>query len=87
MKFAEEDYLNFSPYEGEDGEVSCRTVKLVKANKEHDCFFGLGSYGDGHKISKGDVYRYEKELIDGDFFGSYKVCVKCMDEYLTDLRD
>lgn len=85
-KYHDEDYLQFDPCEGDEAEISCRTVKLVKARKYHPCFFGLGQYGDKHVINLGETYRYEKALIDGSFFGEYKVCTPCMDKYLDEIN-
>lgn len=85
LKFNESDYIKFDPCEGDDGQVSCRTVKLVTARKEHPCFLGAAPYGDKHLIQRGDVYRSERALVDGDYWGNYKVCVPCMDKWLTDI--
>ena len=86
MKYAERDYLRFDPCEGDrDGDVRCRSVALVRARKEHPCFMAAGPCGDGHAIKPGDTYRDEKALIDGDYWGRYKVCVPCMDKWLADI--
>lgn len=85
MKYTEKDYINFDPFAGDDGEVTLSKVKIVKARKEHNCFYGLGSFGNGHKIQKGDTYRYQKALIDGDFFGEYRLCLTCMNKYLDEM--
>lgn len=85
LKFNDSDYIQFDPCEGDEGQVSCRTVRLVTARKEHPCFFGAAPYGDGHLIGRGDVYRYERALVDGDYWGTYKVCVPCMDKWLEDI--
>jgi hypothetical protein len=85
LKFNEADYIAFDPCEGEDAVVSCRTVRLVRARKERPCFFGSGQRGDGHLIRRGEVYRSERALVDGDYWGNYAVCVPCMDKWLTDI--
>lgn len=86
LEFDESDYLRFDPCEGDEGEITCRTVKLVHARKEHACFMGAGHYGDGHTIKPGDLYRYEKALVDGDFWGQYRVCVPCMNKWLHEIQ-
>lgn len=85
LKFNDSDYIQFDPCEGDDAAISCRTVRLVTARKSHHCFFGTGQYGDGHLIDPGHPYRYERALVDGDYWGTYRVCVPCMDKWLTDI--
>ena len=86
LAFPERDYLAFDPCEGDrDVDVRCRTVKMVRARKEHPCFLGAGSYGDGHTIKPGEMHRYETALVDGDYWGKYRVCVACMDKWLSEL--
>lgn len=47
-KHTEQEYVDADPFFGEETELTCRTVKLRKAKKEHQCF---GLYGDlGHGI-------------------------------------
>lgn len=85
LKFREQDYLRFDPCEGGEGKISCRTIRLVRAQKERPCFLGIAPYGDGHLIQPGDVYRSERALVVGDYWGNYAVCVPCMDKWLTDI--
>ncbi len=81
------DYIQFDPCEGDrDVDVRMRTVKLVVARKEHACFLGSGPYGDGHTIKPGDRYRFERALIDSDYWGQYRVCLPCMDKWLMEMR-
>lgn len=82
LKYTEDEYKNVDLFQGEESELSCVVVKMVRARKEHKCFGGLGDYGDGHVIHKGDLYRYESALVDGDFFGKYRLCIPCMDKWL-----
>jgi hypothetical protein len=83
--FPDQDYIAFDPCEGDrDVDVRLRTVKLVVARKEHSCFFGTGPYGDAHTIKSGDRYRYERALIDRDYWGQYRVCLPCMDKWLRE---
>lgn len=85
LKFDQAAYIRFDPCEGDDGCVTCRTVKLVRARKAHPCFLGTALGEDGHSIQPGDIYRSERALVDGDYWGSYAVCVPCMDKWLTDI--
>jgi hypothetical protein len=83
LAFPERDYLAYDPFDGDrDGDVRCRTVKLARARKEHPCF---SPPGQEHTIKPGELYRYETALIDGDYWGKYRVCIRCMDEWLTDI--
>lgn len=87
LAFPERDYLAFDPCDGDrDGDVRLRTVKMVRARKELPCFGGADPrYGDMHTIKPGEVYRYERALIDGDYWGQYRMCVACMDKWLTEI--
>jgi len=85
-RYSDQDYIQFDPCEGDrDVDVRLRTVKLVVARKEHECFLGTGPYGDGHTIKTGDRYRYERALIDSDYWGQYRVCLPCMDKWLKEV--
>ena len=85
MAYTEQDYLGLDLFSGDDAEITCRTLKIVKARKVHPCFFGGGS-GDGHTIAPGETARHEKALVDGAYWGSYYVCIPCMDREIADLR-
>lgn len=76
-------YIRTDMFFGEEAELSLRTVKLVKARKEHDCYFSVSPYGQKHTIKPGDRYRHERALVDGDFFGSYRVCLPCLDKFIA----
>ncbi|MBB5547506.1 hypothetical protein [Paraburkholderia fungorum] len=85
MKYAESEYVAYDPYEGDEADIKLRTVKLVKVRKEHQCFMGAAPLGDKHTIACGDIARFEKALVDGDFWGKSYVCVPCMDKWLDDV--
>ena len=87
LKFPDDDYIRFDPCEGDrDVDIRLREVKLVKARKEHVCFMGADPrHGDQHTIKPGETYRYERALVDGDYWGKYRVCVPCMDKWLTEV--
>lgn len=76
-------YLQYDPFSGDESVLTCRTLKIVKARKEHTCFSLDGK--QDHTINVGDYYRYEKALVDGDFFGTYRLCLKCIDKFLNEV--
>lgn len=84
MKYTDSDYIATDPFFGDESDIKCRTVKIKTARKQHKCF-GLTGQQD-HMINPGDRYRYEKALVDGSFFGEYKICLKCMDEFISDIE-
>lgn len=84
LAYTEQDYVSFDPFFGEDADITCRTVKLVKVRKPHACFFGLN--GDGHQIAAGDQARHEKALVDSDYWGSYYLCIPCLNREIAELR-
>jgi len=85
LTYSEPDYLDHDLFFGEEADITCRTVKLVTTRKAHPCFFGEAS-GDGHSIAPGELARHEKALVDSDYWGSYYVCIPCMDREIADLR-
>lgn len=85
MAITDEQRLEYDQFDGEEGEIKCRTVKIRTARKEHGCFFGAGNYGDGHTIKPGDRYRHERALIDGDFWGQYRLCLTCLDKWIAEM--
>ena len=87
MQITDENRLEYDMFQGDDAEISCRTVAIRTAAKEHTCFGGLGSYGDGHTIKKGERYRHERARIDGDFWGEYRICLHCLDKEIIALGD
>ena len=86
MNITDNDRLEYDIMAGDDAELRCRTAKMRTAAKEHSCFGGLGNDGDGHTIKKGERYRYERALVDGDFWGEYRVCIACLDKWIADLN-
>lgn len=59
-------------------DIRCHEIKIVKTRKEHKCFFA-----DPHDIPVGQLVRYEKALVDGEW-GSVYVCLPCMDKYFDE---
>ncbi len=87
MKYAESDYLDYDPFEGDEAEIVCRTVKLVKVRKPHACFIGANPIGgDNHVIQIGTVARVESALVDRSFWGRSYVCIPCMDKWLDEIN-
>lgn len=84
MKFRDEDYLSEDWFQGDESEISCRTTKMVKVRKEHQCWLSLAPGNIEHKIKVGDRAYFEKALIDGDTWGKFYMCTECMDQLLTE---
>lgn len=83
MKYPEADYVDYDPFEGDEAEIACRSVRLVKVRKPHPCFIGANpAGGDNHVIQPGDMARVESALVDGSFWGRSYVCIACMDKWL-----
>lgn len=76
MKYAEQDYIKYDPFTYDESERSCVTVKILKCRAQHDC---AGTYKD-HKILPGEIARFEKARIDNDFWGSYYMCIPCLEK-------
>jgi len=85
MSRPDSEYLEYDPFFGEEGEITCRTKTLRSARKEYACF-GAPDSGDGHTIKPGDRYRYETALVDGDFWGTYSICLPCIDKWIRELE-
>lgn len=86
MAITDEDRLEYSIFQGEDGDIRLHTKHMRTAAKEHPCFGGLGSHGDGHTIKKGDCYRHDRARVDGDFWGEYRICTRCLDKWIAELN-
>lgn len=75
------DYINADPFSGDEAELTCRTVAIRTARKEHSCY-GLSGRCD-HTIKPGQQYRHERARIDGSFWGEYRICLSCMDKFIA----
>ncbi|MEN9905582.1 MAG: hypothetical protein RLZZ555_2147 [Pseudomonadota bacterium] len=82
--FTDDDYLSYNPFEGEEADLKCRTVAIRTARKQHRCFTLNGR--QDHTIEPGERYRYERALVDSSFWGEYRICLNCMDEFLGDIH-
>ena len=78
-KHTEAEYTRYDPL-ADDSELRCRTVTLRKARKDHLCY-GLTGKQD-HGIQAGTFYRFERAMVDGSFWGEYRVCLQCMDAFI-----
>lgn len=86
MSRPDSEYLEYDPFFGDEGELTCRNAAIRTARKEYPCLGGLGD-GDGHTIKPGDRYRYETARVDGDFWSTYRICLTCLDRCLQELED
>lgn len=76
----EQAYIAYDPFEGGDeAELTVRSVKVVKTRKPQSC---MRPEGSTHIIPPGTIARYEKALVDGDYWGRYYTCAECMDRWL-----
>lgn len=76
-----EQYLA-DPFFGDESDLKCRTVTLKRARKDHLCYGISPSTHNTHGIQKGEVYRHEKALVDRSFWGEYRICLGCMDQFI-----
>ena len=74
-------YINTDPFFGDESELTCRTVAIRKARKAHRCFSIDGK--QDHEIKPGERYRFEQARVDGSFWGSYRICLACMDKLIA----
>lgn len=84
MKYSPDEYLSLNLFDGDESDVQCRSIRLLKVRKEHTCFLSMDQT-EQHMISKGETARLEKGLIDRSFWGSYYCCVPCMDRFIDEL--
>ena len=83
LAFPERDYLVWDPFDGErDTGVRCQQTTLRRARQRYTCWGLLGE--QDHEIQPGDLYRHEKGFADGRW-GCYRLCIACMDKWLTEL--
>jgi hypothetical protein len=40
-----------------------------------------------HEIEIGDAARFEKALVDGDYFGRYYMCIPCLEKELDEYHN
>lgn len=72
-------YIGYDQFQGDEAELTLRSVKLVVTRKEHMC---MAPDGGTHAIAPGSRARFEKALVDGDYFGRYYTCVECIEKDL-----
>lgn len=83
-KYSDNDYVSYDPFDGDrDVDVRCRSVKIVAVRKEHVCHSSLIDKKP-HNVKIGERARVEKALVEGEW-GSYYVCIPCMDRWLDEM--
>ena len=83
VAYPDSTYLRYDPFEGErDVKIVNRTVKIVTTAKPHKCSNPTNG-GKPHSIKAGTRARFEHALVDGEW-GSYYVCLKCMNEWIKE---
>lgn len=82
---ADEVYIRTDPFFGDEADLTCRAVTIRTARKAHTCFSIDGK--QDHLIAKGERYRFETARVDGSFWGSYRICLSCMDRLIDDGDD
>lgn len=83
-KHTDDEYISADPFFGDESELTCRTVAIRTAKKVHTCFSIDGK--QDHEIKPGERYRFEQARVDGSFWGSYKICLPCMDRFISDME-
>lgn len=83
MKHTDAEYLSVDLFQGDESELTCRTVKLVTTRKEHACH----AYTAPCTIPAGSRARHERARVDGDFWGSYYACLPCLDRALSEFAE
>lgn len=87
LRYPERDYIAFDPFEGDrDVDVRMRTVKLVRARVDYSCWYGQSGDREPHTIKAGELHRYECALVDREYWGSYRICLPCMDKWFAEWR-
>jgi hypothetical protein len=88
MSHTDQEYIDCDPFAGErDVDIKLRTVKIVRVLTDRPCFGGADPrYGDKHVIRAGERARYEKALIDSDYWGHYYHCLPCLDKWLAEIN-
>lgn len=81
---ADSEYVAFDPFQGDEAELTCRTTAIRKARKQHACYTLNGK--QDHFIEPGQRYRHERALVDGDFWGEYRICLPCLDKILDEFE-
>jgi len=84
LKYPIESYINFSPFEDET-EIRGRTVKLVKARKEHECHGWYVEFCKPHKIKIGELYWCEKIFnVEAGKWEIYRVSLECIERWFVE---
>ncbi|NIF81597.1 hypothetical protein F3J20_30220 [Paraburkholderia sp. Cy-641] len=88
MSYSDAEYIACDPFDGErDVNIKLRTVKIVRVRKPQPCFGGADPrHGDQHVIQPGERARYERALIDSDYWGRYYHCLTCLDKWIAEIN-
>lgn len=78
---SDREIIDFDPCGGDDCQIHCQTVKIVKTRKEHQCL-GVGGPESMHVMPPGTRARFDKALVEGQW-GSYYVCAECIEKYMA----
>ncbi|ABM37590.1 hypothetical protein [Polaromonas naphthalenivorans] len=81
MNRTDADYLAVDLFQGDESELTCRSVKMVTTRKEHPCH----AFADSASctIPAGARARHERARVDGSFWGSYYSCLPCLDRTIA----
>ncbi len=84
MNYPKEIYLKYDPFSGSDrdADIRCHTFSIVKTKKSHQCMLA-NMIAKSHTIKKGQLARYDKAIVDGQW-GGYYSCLDCMDIWLSE---
>lgn len=77
--YSDQQYIQLDPFDGDESDVRCREVRIVKTRKEQQCVtVGLV---ERHPIPAGSRARFESAIVEGEWSRSY-LCLPCMDAWL-----
>lgn len=76
-EITEDVLLGLDIFGPSDAIIELHKKKMVTARKPHKCF-GLSPSDVHHFIEPGERYRYETALVDGHYWGKYRVCISCL---------
>lgn len=81
MKYAKQDYIDSGFYDGDDSEISCHKISVVKCRKEHKCNGGCDTI-----IKVGEYALSESGFMDGEPVSCY-TCILCLEEWMDEIGE